>query len=389
MSDTHDFWDSQPVPKMGEAINEEGPVEVVTLDKVQREPYSIATSFEWWTPKISDDGDLQQIYELLRDNYVEDSGSMFRFNYSKDFLKWALAPPGYIHDWHVAVRKKSDKKILAFISGIPMTTKMGNTTKRICEINFLCISKNLRDKRLAPILIKEVTRRVNLCDIWQAVYTAGKVIPTPFCSASYHHRSLNPEKLIAVNFSRIPRQYEKFSKPMEIVKKMYSLPAKVATNGLRTMEKKDVPQVAALLNAHVGSYRVAPVFSEEEVQHWIMPRKGVVFTYVVEKEGVVTDFVSFYSLPSTIIGHPKYDQLNAAYVYYYAAKTVPLKVLMNDMLIKARDEKFDVCNCVNILRNEEMLTDLKYMPGDGSLHYYFYNWKFPSAQPGEVSLVML
>lgn len=30
-----------------------------------------------------------------------------------------------------------------------------------------------RSKRLAPVLIKEVTRRVNLAGIFQAVYTAG------------------------------------------------------------------------------------------------------------------------------------------------------------------------------------------------------------------------
>jgi hypothetical protein len=30
------------------------------------------------------------------------------------------------------------------------------------EINFLCVHKKLRDKRLAPLLIKEITRRVNL-----------------------------------------------------------------------------------------------------------------------------------------------------------------------------------------------------------------------------------
>jgi hypothetical protein len=30
------------------------------------------------------------------------------------------------------------------------------------EINFLCVHKKLRSKRLAPVLIKEVTRRVNL-----------------------------------------------------------------------------------------------------------------------------------------------------------------------------------------------------------------------------------
>jgi hypothetical protein len=50
---------------------------------------------------------------------------------------------------------------------------------KAAEINFLCAHKKLRNKRLAPVLIKEVTRRVNLKGIWQAVYTAGVVIPTP------------------------------------------------------------------------------------------------------------------------------------------------------------------------------------------------------------------
>lgn len=50
---------------------------------------------------------------------------------------------------------------------------------KMVEINFLCVHKKLRDKRLAPVLIQEITRRVNLTGIFQAVYTAGKVIPKP------------------------------------------------------------------------------------------------------------------------------------------------------------------------------------------------------------------
>ena len=61
--------------------------------------------------------------------------------------------------------------------------------------------KQLRTKKLAPVLIKEVTRRVNLCNIWQAIYTAGIVIPTPVSAATYWHRSLNPKKLVDVGFS--------------------------------------------------------------------------------------------------------------------------------------------------------------------------------------------
>lgn len=76
---------------------------------------------------------------------------------------------------------------------------------RAVEINFLCVHKKLRSKRLAPVLIKEVTRRVNLqgiiiiinyiihslihtrynIDIWQAVYTAGTLIPKPLAKNRY------------------------------------------------------------------------------------------------------------------------------------------------------------------------------------------------------------
>lgn len=70
----------------------------------------------------------------------------------------------------------------------------------MAEVNFLCVHKKLRSHRLAPVLIKEITRRVNLRDIWQAVYTAGIVIPTPISAARYHHRSLNIKKLIEIGF---------------------------------------------------------------------------------------------------------------------------------------------------------------------------------------------
>ena len=129
---------------------------------------------------------------------------MFRFEYAKPFLLWALTPPGYLKDWHVGVRVKASGKLVAFISGIPANMKVHQTTElSTTEINFLCVHKKLRAKRLAPVLIKEVTRRVNLCDTWHAVYTAGVVLPRPMAECRYWHRSLNPKKLIEIGFSHL------------------------------------------------------------------------------------------------------------------------------------------------------------------------------------------
>ena len=52
-------------------------------------------------------------------------------------------------------------------------------TVLMVEINFLCVHKKLRSKRVAPVLIREITRRVHLEGIFQAVYTAGVVLPKP------------------------------------------------------------------------------------------------------------------------------------------------------------------------------------------------------------------
>jgi glycylpeptide N-tetradecanoyltransferase len=91
---------------------------------------------------------------------------MFRFDYSVPFLQWALLPPGYKEDWLFGVRGGKKNKLFGFISAIPVNMSINGKKIEMAEVNFLCVHKSLRDKRLAPTLIKEVTRRVNKCDIW-------------------------------------------------------------------------------------------------------------------------------------------------------------------------------------------------------------------------------
>ena len=102
---------------------------------------------------------------LLKDHYVEDTDGIFRFEYSIEFLKWALITPDCIKDWHVGV-KSTNGKLLAFISGVPVKTKINENVLKMAEINYLCVHRQLRKKKLAPLLIKEITRRVNLTGVW-------------------------------------------------------------------------------------------------------------------------------------------------------------------------------------------------------------------------------
>jgi glycylpeptide N-tetradecanoyltransferase len=115
---------------------------------------------------MKNDEQAREVYELLRDNYVEDSEHTFRFDYPVEFLRWALCIPDYNPEWHLGVRVTKTKKLLSFISGIPVKAKVNGQTIKMAEINYLCVHKKLRSKRLAPVLIKEITRRVNLTSTW-------------------------------------------------------------------------------------------------------------------------------------------------------------------------------------------------------------------------------
>lgn len=383
----HQFWDTQPVPKLAEpAIDiKSGAIdEPKKVEEVRQDPYSLPASFAWVTCDVTNDAELQEIYTLLNGNYVEDDDCLFRFDYSAEFLRWALTPPGYKKEWHIGVRATTSKKLVGFITGIPSDMSLEGSTKKMAEVNFLCVHKKLRSKRLAPVLIKEITRRVNLCDIWQAAYTAGVFIPRPVSSCRYYHRSLNPKKLVEIGFSRLaPRM------TLARTIKLYKTLDQPKTPGLREMTESDIPGVHELLNAKLATYKLHPTLSEEEVRHWLLPRKKVVFTYVVEKEGKVTDFASFYSLPSSVLGHEKYPTLFAAYQFWTAASTVSLADLTNDVFVKAKQEGFDVFNALDVMENHAIFEPLKFGIGDGLLHYYLYNWQTGVMKPSEVGLILL
>ena len=51
--------------------------------------------------------------------------------------------------------------------------------------------------------------------------------------------------------------------------------------------------------------------------------------------GIITDLVSYYTLPSSVIGNDKYDSLKAAFMYYTVATKTPLQDLMHDILVLA------------------------------------------------------
>ncbi|KAJ2082613.1 glycylpeptide N-tetradecanoyltransferase [Coemansia sp. RSA 988] len=438
----HEFWNTQPVPKSTEVVKKDGPLHPpLSPEEIPKDPFALPSDqMEWCVVDVDSEEEMKELYVLLTENYVEDADSMFRFNYSAEFLSWALKSPGFQKDWHVGVRDVSSKQLIAFISGIPMELMVRDKTMTMAEINFLCLHKSLRGQRMTPLLIKEVTRRIHQQGIFQAVYTVGRLLPKPVTTCRYYHRSLNPKKLMETGFSQKldPLQLSKLSAILR-------LPSKTSTPGLRPMRKSDVGQVRKLANRFLKSrYEMVPIFrTDAEVAHWFMPRDKVIWTFVVEDQehpGKLSDFFSFYSLSSTALksearlkaakkslpytgrGGSKHKSINAAYIFYYGTKSdydvvlteeekqtcdgvkkekalvkektdelvkQRLVKIIGDALVLAKEADFDVVNCVDMMDNSLFTQDLKFSPGDGYLRYYLFNYLARAIEPKKVGFVML
>ncbi len=87
---------------------------------------------------------------------------------------------------------------------------------------------------------------------------------------------------------------------------------------------------------YLSRFDLAPLFSEDDFSHWFLPRPDIIDSYVVESADKLTDLVSFYSLPSTVMSHPTHKKLRAAYSFYNVANTVSWTDLIGDALVLAK-----------------------------------------------------
>ncbi len=154
-------------------------------------------------------------------------------------------------------------------------------------------------------------------------------MPKPIATATYWHRSLNPKKLVEIGFNALPPKM-----PMARYVKLHKVPKEsdLSIRGVvREMQAKDANRVHALLNEYLKKFDIKLHFSKKDVTHFFLPRPNVVFTFVIEDEKKeITDFFSFYSLPSTILKQGTgYDKVNVRYnnIYCYMMDLYRLHIL--------------------------------------------------------------
>ncbi|XP_030196022.1 glycylpeptide N-tetradecanoyltransferase 1 isoform X2 [Gadus morhua] len=333
---TYRFWDSQPVPKLGGADGTHvGPI-TEPDGLVRREQYSLPPGFTWDTLDPTSLSVLEELCVLLSENYIEEDDNTLRRQFNPEYLKWVLMPPGWQAQWLCGLRVSTNQKLVGFISAAPTNLRIHDTERMVAQVNFLCVHRKLRQKRMSPVLIRELTRRVQQQGVSQAVYTAPVVLPTPLATCRFWNRPLSPRKLMDVDYPGL-----RLNTKLHL--KLQRLPKLPKTPGLRPLTLEDIPGAMNLLHTHFLESGLSPTLLPQEAVHWLLPREDVMDSYVVE----ASDGTGLTDLKG-----------------------------------------LDLFSVLDVMGNSCFLEKLKFVPSKDYLHYYLYNWACPTIHPDKVGLLV-
>lgn len=372
----HEFWSTQPVIDINEFVSREGPVKEKC--NIKLESYTMHKSYEWCTLDLKNTDDLDILYNFFN-CYYHNKDNNFKYDYTKDFLKWSLLTPSYDSELCLGVRVSKNKKLVGFISGIINTHQLGKKQIKIGEINFLCIHPKLRNKRLAVVLIKELTRRFNLKNVFQAFHTSDKEFYKPFAQINVLQRPINIKVLYESKFVKLPENIK-----LNNIKDTIKLPNETINN-LEQLQENDLEETRVLLNEYLDKYTFHPIFNEEEFEHIFYDNK-IVNSYIIRENNKIIDFVSFYKLNYRSFTNKKYNYINGANLFYYTTNNISSYRLVKDLLILARNLNIHVFTALDIMENEYFINDLHFSENN-KLNYYMYNYKLRNMKNCQIGKV--
>jgi glycylpeptide N-tetradecanoyltransferase len=174
-------------------------------------------------------------------------------------------------------------------------------------------------------------------------------------------------------------------------RKRFALPAIVHGN-CRPMTEEDVDGVVELLQGTTGQFTFDLVWTPEVVRHWLLPRPGILYTYVIPSAKGPRALFSFYIMGWKTIGPSAKVQgdVRAAYIWYMASDGISIPSLIADLLNKAvNDARAEIANSLALNGIQEGLITNKFESGSKALEFYSYNFFVPPMDQSQMRFIFV
>jgi glycylpeptide N-tetradecanoyltransferase len=404
----YNFWNNKPVmnftdvcatPESLETLNER-PV-YASVDKIK-----LPSSLEWRDVNISDDTEMSTVVDFLRMHYITDKTNKFKPNYTTEFIRWTLGSNCIM----TSIVAKDTGVMCGVVSAKFINLTVFNKTEQFGCVDFLCAHPKFRGKKIAFVLIDEITRRIvqNGCNT--GVFTTTRCVPSPTATIRYYHRPLNYKKLFKYEFTRLQNGKESTINKFD---KLFKIETPIPSNYVQAKEEHAERMLSAY-NEWMTRFNIYQEYTLEEFKQKFINNDFVRSYFVGDFDGAQQidfvgaqqiDFVSIYNLPYEIHGEET-EMINAGYLLTYTANVETTQEILLASLSICNTLGYDVFNVTDIMtvnegifsnqyecgqdsdgEDEDKMYEHKFLKGNCKLHFNFFNWKCPRVQSKQINWV--
>lgn len=360
------FWNNQPMTKLKDVVTKETLIEKIDKDNIKKDPDALPSGFVWNNLDFNLREHSNKASDFLSKYYLVDQNNYFSGTYTSEFLEWIYKDSDYIA---ISVNLEKNNSIVGFIVGKVIKLQYNKNVLDTIETNYLCVHPKLRNKRLAPQLIKELKRQFNLKGYDTSIFVDTEYLFTPFLSAKRFNRAINPKQLIETKYIRLENNVN-----IKDIKKALKLPEKPSKNFVK-MEEHHIDEAYEIFNQYMDKYSCHIILNKEEFTKLFLDNKFVTCYVKEDEDGNVLDFISYYYSQSEVLKYnDKFKVIRKANLFYYTCCNETQYRMIKDILIVARNNCIDVFNASEIMENQYVLKELGFEESSANLHYYIYNW---------------
>lgn len=332
-------------------------------------PILLTKNLSWYDIDIDNDKDMKIVLNFLNNNY-HDAKSEISFCFTAELLKWQL---GFNKDnKKIAIGVMFKNKMVGCIFGVVRKLNLNGKLINGSETNLLCLDKKLRKLNLAPLMIKEITRRNNYnLKINNSIYTTSLVLPNILSTATYYERYVGFSRLMDIGMldkGLLELGYDNiknyFHKMVEIDKNHHNY-----TN-IKSLTEEQLQECYNKLNEKLMSLYYSYIFDYKQFKHIFL--NDCVTAYVVFSNDKITDMISYYKQPSRII--ESNTMINTYYLYYYFNNKNNLESIVSLVINDAIKNNIDRIRVLGIM-DYSKLANFNFEDSEVKLNYYIYNWK--------------
>jgi ribosomal protein S18 acetylase RimI-like enzyme len=350
-------WDSLPMKRNNQHQNH-----IIRPDYDIGEedvPLVLPEGYQWKEYDSEDEKEMEIISIFLNSHFHKNrhsNGNMETFQqvYDGTFLNWLFSSPTWNrfyelnsdpHKCCIGVSTKQSDKLVGLMTFRPIIYRLDNQVIQSFYIDFFCVHKKLRNKRLGWVMMKECFRRIQKFNINSGI-AFHTDIHMPFNNIS------QTSHLLIKNLAK-----DKCDPTKDL-------------NLIRFATQDDIPDMIEIYNSYEPSYRAIQNMNQHEFEHYFLPQNEFVHTYVLTNSlGEIKDFVSLYS-KTTKSGH-KVAFLN--FISYI--NDVLLNIFMKNLFYIMKANGFQYITLYDNMGLDGLLNNkLGFQRSDNISNFYVFNY---------------